>query len=103
MALNDQAEVVNKAGDASCEVLSDLRDLYMNKIQPVEQLCQFKRMGGQMLDHASFEAPPILMMIGEQVDGSATNASNRMHSHSISLMPLNSLPRPVLFWKDFFH
>ncbi|KAL7532467.1 hypothetical protein ACHAXR_010760 [Thalassiosira sp. AJA248-18] len=67
--LSEQTESVNKAGDASREVMNDLQDLYMNKILPVEQLCQFKRMGGQMLDRASFNAPPILMMIGPYSSG----------------------------------
>ncbi|KAL7548826.1 hypothetical protein ACHAWF_012086 [Thalassiosira exigua] len=67
--LDEPTDAVNKAGDASREVLNDLRDLYMNKILPVEQLCQFKRMGGQSLDHASFNAPPILMLIGPYSSG----------------------------------
>jgi len=49
--------------------MNDLRDLYMNKILPVEQACQFKRMGTQMLDHASFDAPPILMLVGPYSSG----------------------------------
>mmetsp|Transcript_19494 Transcript_19494/g.40802 ORF Transcript_19494/g.40802 Transcript_19494/m.40802 type:complete len:363 (-) Transcript_19494:1984-3072(-) len=66
--MNGQSEV-NRAGDASREVMNDLRDLYMNKILPVEQACQFKRMGTQMLDHASFDAPPILMLVGPYSSG----------------------------------
>ena len=62
--MNEKKEVSN-AGHASRAVLQDLRDLYINKILPVEQLCQFSRSGGNVaLDSASFNAPPMLMLIG---------------------------------------
>ena len=60
---------VSRVGDESRLVLEDLRDLYLNKILPVEQLCQFSKIGNISLDAASFTAPPLIMLIGPYSSG----------------------------------
>mmetsp|Transcript_7815 Transcript_7815/g.11550 ORF Transcript_7815/g.11550 Transcript_7815/m.11550 type:complete len:430 (-) Transcript_7815:2098-3387(-) len=66
-----ELEVVDY-GRESREVMRDLRDLYMNKIRPVEEITSFSRVSGGTLDTGDFESPPLLLLLGPYSAGKTT-------------------------------
>eukprot|EP00586_Coscinodiscus_wailesii_P012546 CAMPEP_0172510816 /NCGR_PEP_ID=MMETSP1066-20121228/231661_1 /TAXON_ID=671091 /ORGANISM="Coscinodiscus wailesii, Strain CCMP2513" /LENGTH=405 /DNA_ID=CAMNT_0013289961 /DNA_START=113 /DNA_END=1330 /DNA_ORIENTATION=+ len=59
-------------GNASKLVLKDLRDLYLHKVLPIEELTSFTRCGNCVLHEGDFESPPIVLLIGPYSAGKTT-------------------------------
>lgn len=59
-------------GRESREVLRDLKDLYVNKVRPVEEITEFAKFGNVTLNEGDFESPPMLLLMGPYSAGKTT-------------------------------